>query len=283
LIEVPDPEILSTDRYDRPRYQDLKKDFDPEKPIPELDKEIVFDLHIYGLSGQRLKTIPIEGSYAAAFLTGAWLSDRWILLTVESRGVARYDLFVDTETGRKVLCRSGGNVLVTPDGRSVIFARDNLLYYDFRSIYPIAGVPLLNLGSRESWEQYRQRHFVEGLPTQRERLQDEYTDIRRYALSLDGNEIVALDMRPFGPQLRRERKIDLARIPSGAPPPAVVLIDLEKLRADHSMSEYARSVDLPKDPDLRLVKLQSGEPAVVGKDGRTVVWKGKSPAASKPR
>lgn len=279
-LETPDREALRTDNFMYPPYYDLEDDLRPDQPVPAFGDRIMFHLRIHPLSGKMLKTIPIEEPYAAAYNSATWLSKRWISITKLVRDWPSYTLLVDTVSGRKHV--SGVDFpMTTLDGDNVFFCHQGVVYFNFTSVYPVAGEPLLDVGSREGWEQYRRRYKVNGEVSLNSRLREVHSYVQECVLTPDGRHIAALDMRTFTPQLLQGQAPTLAEALTTAPVPVLAFLDVGALKRGERTDAIVQTMELPKDETLEL-DIEKDRGLVVDRDeGEIIMGKGMPVGAAK--
>jgi hypothetical protein len=280
FLETPDRKVLWTDNFMYPPNYDIDDDLRPDQPVPPFGDRIIFHVCLHDLSGKQIKTIPIEEPYAAAYNSATWLSERWISITKLVRDRPSYTLLIDLEAGRKHV--SGVDTpMTTADGNDVFFCHRGVVYYNFTSVYPIEGEPLLDIGSRESWERYRQRYIVQGEPTLKSRLAKMSSYVTECVLMPDGRHIAALDMRTFAASLAEGGQPTLEGVPADAPAPILVFLETEALKRGEPTGDFIRTMELPKDASLEF-DLENEGLIVDRETGEIVIGKSMPSEASGP-
>jgi len=240
-------------------------------------------LHVYRLSGEPVTTIELPRSYCGPFGSGRWLNDRLIVLQARTGKIGGnwFSLFVDVETGKKRLVGLRISPQVTPNEGKGVFLFNGILYVDFRPVYPMYGEQLPDFGAKEGWELYRQKYFVQKEKRPFERV-DEYPfrSALEYRFTPDGKGLMLIDNRPAGPWRvytggRRPEFDKALKVPDNAPPPELILIDLEKIEATKDPKQYARTLAVwPKDKRLDVIRdAKKREYRVYGGEARKVLWR----------
>jgi len=255
-VEVVSTEALTVD-WDYPPYRSMAEDFGGgEKPIPPLDHlEPAYGFRIHTLAGQLVRSIAIERLYSARYSRGKWLSDRMIVLQVTGRWSVLWTLLLDTQTGKKHVIPGVDEIKATRDGR-VVWETQGALFADFVSIYPFYGEECLNVADRDSWEQFRQRHYIEKKPFFSKRPELAEHTVEGWVFTPDEQQILFLDKHPKGTR-----------------PPELVRIDLRKIATAKSLGDYSRAEPLPQDSKAALVRDDKAREISVRAPDNRILWR----------
>jgi len=255
-VEVVSTQALSLDSWETPPYMSIESFKSWEQPIPPLGHdELAYRLRVYTLSGELVKAIPIERLYSALYSRGKWLSDRMIVLQMTGRWSVLWTLVIDTQRDKKFLLSGVDEIKATSSG-CVVWQKGGALFADFLSIYPFSGEEFLDLADRESWERFRQRHYVEKKPFFAKRPELAEHSLDGWVLTPDEQRLLVLDKHPKGQR-----------------PPQLVWIDLGKISTVKNLADYSRIEVLPDEPESVLLRDDNAREIAVHAPHRRVLWR----------